>query len=456
MIFLNKNFVYLFIFLILFSGFRVYAENYEAVSKASGVEVFFSPRSGSFVEGSTFEVPIILDTNGASVYGINIEVNFDHDRLLIVDPSGGKSIIGFWSAPPSYNNASGVVTYAGNMPEGIVTGSGLIGTITFKAIASGPAVVSVNASSKIHLNDGLQTSAPLDPGRAEYSILKKSPEGVNVFSETHPAEGKWYNNNNPVLSWQRDAGVTGFSFELDNKPFTVPDNVADLTGTTQAFENLGDGLWYFHIKALKNGAWGTTGHFLIKIDTVPPAEFKPETNNFLGSVITAGRTLVSFFTTDNLSGVDHYEVGTIDASQPISQAPVFIQTGSPYQVPILQNASLKVIVRALDKAGNVREGFVEVKPPGRIWKFFQSNLSLVLVAALIALFFVYKLLKAKNIINFGTSRTFRVLESDVTNYLNRRKELTAQDLSEKEKIESLEKDLEAAKHQIDQELHDIR
>lgn len=430
-------------------GFSVNAQTSD-IEDAKHVEVFLLPRTGSFSEGSTFEVPILINTNAASVNGINIKINFDKDYLSIVEPSGGKSIIGFWDESPSYDNTLGTVNYIGTIPGGIVTESGLIATITFKALSYGQAQISISPASKISLNDGLQTNAVLDLGRAEYNILKKLSEGVSVFSETHSSQVKWYNNNSGVVSWQRDAGVNGFSFELDNKPFTVPDNIVDSSETTKSFENLTDGLWYFHIKANKNGAWGTSGHFLLKIDTVPPAEFTPKVNNFLASAILSGRTLVSFFTTDNLSGVDHYEVGTINENQPISQAPVFFEVGSPFQVPVLENSTLKVIVRAFDKAGNTREGYLEVGPPFMIWKFIKNNLLLVVIFVILIILLAYYLMKYK-INRLKHPNTFSTLESDIKNYLDKRKEIHERDIIEKEKIEILEKDLEEVKMEIDQE-----
>lgn len=343
------------------------------------VEVSFSPRSGSFIEGSTFDVPIIINSREEKINGIEIRISYDKNKLSIIQPSTGISIIGVWVEPPTYNNAKGSASYVGVIPNGLITNSGIIGTVTFKALATGPAVVSIRPESNILLHDGLGTKAIIDRGRAEYTILPKAPEGVNVFSETHPSEGSWYNNNNPVVSWEKDTGVTGFSFEIDNKPFTVPDNIVDTSDTTQAFENLKDGLWYFHIKANKKSAWGTTGHFLMRVDTTPPADFTPETDYLISAAVFIERTLVSFFTTDNLSGIDHYEVGVIDKSQPVTASPVFVETESPYQVPMSKMGSLStVIVRAVDKAGNVRDASIDIKPPFLIEKYVREYIVYIL------------------------------------------------------------------------------
>lgn len=350
----------------------------------SRAELSLSPRSGSFVEGSTFEVPIFVNTKGASVNGIQIKVSFDKDKLSIVKPSSGPSIIGVWIEPPAYDNIRGSASYVGVVPNGITTGAGLVGTITFKANDIGRAVVSFRSDSKILLNDGLGTEAVLDLGRAEYTILPKAPEGVRVFSETHPFQGDWYNNNSPVLSWERDYGVSGFSFVLDNKPSTIPNNTISSVETTKAFDGLADGLWYFHIKAYKNGAWGTTGQFLMRIDTAPPASFKPEVNYLVAASVLVERTLVSFFTTDNLSGIGHYEVGIIDKNQPATESPVFVESESPFQVPLTVGSNLRVIVRAIDKAGNIREASVDVRIPFVISKFIKDYLVYILIFIILA------------------------------------------------------------------------
>ena len=55
-----------------------------------------------------------------------------------------------------------------------------------------------------------------------------------------------------------------------------------------------------------------------------PADFKPKAEYLVAATIMVERTLVSFLTTDNLSGIDHYEVGVIDKSQPATESPVFL------------------------------------------------------------------------------------------------------------------------------------
>lgn len=370
----------LFLLLCLFpSFFHAQTVTIDAQKLVPHVDVNLSPRSGTFVEGSSFEVPIIIDTKGSNINSIEIRLNFDRNKLAIIKPLNGNSIIDIWVEPPKYDNTRGTASYVGIIPNGISTGSGFIGTITLKALQPGKAVISISQSSTVLLNDGLGTAADVGFGRAEYTIVPKAPEGVRVFSETHPSQSLWYNNNNVALSWDRDPGVTGFSFILDNIPSTIPDDTIDTGDVSKSFTQLSDGLWYFHIKAIKGGVWGTTGHFLMRIDTTPPALFTPEASYLLAALISIDRTLVSFFTTDNLSGVNYYEVGVIDKNQPVTESPVFVQAESPFQVPLLKESSLEVIVRAVDKAGNVRDVSLQVKAPFVITQFIKDNLVYILL-----------------------------------------------------------------------------
>jgi hypothetical protein len=346
-------------------------------------EVSFSPRSASFTQGSTFEIPILLNTKGKSINGVEVRITYDKDRLSIVKPSSGTSIVGVWVEPPKYDNENGTASFVGVIPAGIVTDSGLIGSITFKALKTGRASISINSTSNLLLNDGLGTQVSFDSIPASYTIIPKMSDGIRVYSETHPFQDEWYRSPNPVILWEANGATEGYSYEFDNKPNTIPDNTIDTKENIKSFEKLSDGLWYFHIKPINSGISGNTTHFVLRIDSTPPAEFKPESNYVLAAVGFVERTLITFFTTDNLSGIDHYEVGIIDKSQPVTVSPVFVQTESPYQVPIKSGSNLHVIVRAIDKAGNIRDSSIDVKPPLVITKIIKQYLVYILIAIIL-------------------------------------------------------------------------
>ncbi|MES2216458.1 MAG: cohesin domain-containing protein [Patescibacteria group bacterium] len=355
--------------------------NIDASSLLPKVNIFFTPQTATFIEGSTFEVPVYVNTKGSSINTIEMYLSFDPSRLSIIEPSAGKSIIGLWLEAPSYDNTKGRVKIVGSIANGITTSSGLILSMKFKAINTGKTEIRVLDTSRILSNDGVGTPVAFDANRATYSIVPKPPEGVTVFSDTHPFEDQWYNNTNPVLSWDQDPGVTGFSYAFDNTPTTAPDNELEASSTTFSATDVKDGIWYFHIKAQKQGVWGGTTHRIVRIDSTPPAEFKPTVNYLSAAAIN--RLLVSFFTTDSLSGLDHYEVGVIDKREDSTASPVFVQAESPFQIPFTVTDKQRVIVRAFDRAGNVRDASLDVEAPNSIVDFLIRNIFWFLLGILV-------------------------------------------------------------------------
>ncbi len=215
-------------------------------------KLFLSPSTGSFLVGSTFDVSIIVDTDDVYINAVKTNISFPPDYFQVVAPSSGKSFVSLWLEQPTYSNIEGTINFAGGKPEGIKTSSGVVSTITFRAIKAGEVVIKILPSSSVLAHDGKGTEILSTVINGVYTLKPKPPEGPKVFSKTHPDETSWHNNNNPIIFWEKEMGVTDFSFVLDNYPQTIPDNTSDTKETTKAYENLADGLWFFHIKALKN------------------------------------------------------------------------------------------------------------------------------------------------------------------------------------------------------------
>src|SRR3989344_2121837 len=276
-----------------------------------------SPRNQTIIDGSTFDVGIYLDTKGQSVNTVELNIKFSPDKLTLIKPSAGTSLISIWLEPPTYLNSLGSARLVGLITNGVTTERGLITTLTFKATGSGVASVKVDPTSRVLMNDG-------------------------------------------------------FSYELDNKPFTIPDNIAESEDAIIAYEDLPDGLWYFHVKSRKSGVWGGTTHFLARVDTTPPAVFTPRIDVVSATVIR--KALVEFFTTDTLSGIGHYEVGIVNKDS--NSSPGFVQADSPYQITNVISGEVRVIVRAFDRAGNIRDASVDVyvKPYRDLAKRFAPTI----------------------------------------------------------------------------------
>ena len=325
--------------------------------------LLLSPTTGSFSVGSTFDVQILLDTQGKSVNALDVDVRFPPDKLQLVSPKTSVSVISVWTSQPIFNNQTGTIRLQGGIPRGVNVNNALVATLTFRVKAIGNAIVRFADGSKILLNDGLGTNDLSRQVDAVYTLVLPPPAGPAVASETHPLQTEWYQNSNVVLNWANDEDVQNYSYIFNDEPISTVDDVADGKRNQIGYTSVSDGRHYFHIKALRAGVWGGTTHFGVKVDTEPPAEFPLE---FLPSRRSTVRApLIKFATTDTLSGLDHYElkivprspVKSTDASggNTVGDQPFYVEVESPYIVPSLDIGSYDLFLRAYDKAGNYRE-----------------------------------------------------------------------------------------------------
>lgn len=358
--------------LLLFFVFFVFGSK-----TADAASLSFGPTSGSFVVGSTFEVSILLNTENEAVNTVAVSVGFPADKLQLVSPTTGQSIIDIWLTQPKFNNQTGFIDLKGGIPGGINVGNGLITKLTFRVKGVGQAVLKFLDGSTVLLNDGLGTEALRHTESAIYNLELPAPAGPIVVSPTHSEQSKWYPNPTAVLNWAGEEGASHYSYILNNEIVDTPDDISEGARTSVIFKNLGDGRHYFHIKALRNGIWGGTTHFAVNIDTSPPAEFPVEILPYQRT--TRPQPAIQFSTTDVLSGLDHYELKIISLSTPVDEQGIskgegisqefFIEVQSPYVTPRLALGRYDVLVRAYDKAGNYRESTQRLEIASTIFRY---------------------------------------------------------------------------------------
>ena len=196
----------------------------------------------------------------------------------------------------------------------------LISTITFRVVDTGTAAVKFLDTSKVLLNDGQGTDALSQMTDGIYTLTVPPPCRACrcVAHESGPGQvvhGEIQRRSNGRLPEEQG----DLSYVLDNAPATIPDNVSEGTATSVSYQNLADGVYYFHIKASSNaGIWGGTTHFAIEWTIRRPLRsrriFRP------ASYTTDQDPIVTFQTTDAASGIDHYELKFISLDLPASTA----------------------------------------------------------------------------------------------------------------------------------------
>jgi hypothetical protein len=332
------------------------------IAEAGNASLSLSPASGSFFVGSTFDISVFVNTGGENINAVEVNLRFNPTKIQVASPTAGKSFIEVWVSQPTFSNTKGTMSFIGGVPSpGINTSAGLVSTVTFRALSPGETQILFLDSSKVLKNDPQGVNILTSMNRGVYTLLIPPPEGPKVFSSTHSDQNKWYKNNNPTFSWEKEEGVTEFSFSIDEDPMAVPDNNSEGDRTSVSFSEIGDGIWYFHVKGKKADIWGGTSTYPVKIDLTPPAAFTPTVQPSEKTV--EKQPLISFFTTDAVSGMDYYQIKYIDITpeKTEEEAGFFTEASSPYKLPTLAAGKYLVVVRAYDIAGNWREGNVKIE-----------------------------------------------------------------------------------------------
>ncbi len=313
-----------------------------------------TPATGSFILGSTFDLAVVMNTGGVAVNTIEADLRFPPDKLQLVNPSLGKSIVQIWASPPTYSNQEGRIYFIGGIPSpGITTSEGIVQSFTFRVTAPGAAQIDFGKNNSILANDGLGTNVLQQTSPASFRLLLPPAQGPKIFSPSHPEQGKWYKDPNPIFQWEASPGTNGFSYALDHDPNGAPDNVVETAEAQASFTAIESGVWYFHVKERAGNSWSGVSHFFVNLDTLPPAEFGVKASPGLR---TSNKSpILRFFTTDSLSGFDHFELKSVALKDGPSQSSFFFEASSPYQLSGLKSGRYEIVVRAYDKAGNFRD-----------------------------------------------------------------------------------------------------
>lgn len=143
------------------------------------------------------------------------------------------------------------------------TSSLTVATIKLKAKSTGSGSVSVSGV-KLARN-GVVTGT--ESGGTDFNILRAPdlPDSINIVSTSHPDPNQSYEATAIALSWNKEKGVDGFSYLLDQAETTVPAAKITSANTSVAYTDQAIGSYFFHIRAHNGDGWGGTTNFKINI-----------------------------------------------------------------------------------------------------------------------------------------------------------------------------------------------
>jgi hypothetical protein len=336
-------------------------------TNAQRASLYFSPSSGTYTVGNTFLVQVKVNSGGVAINAADGTIIFDPDKLEVVRISKEDSIFTLWVQEPTFSNSLGTINFAGGKPSpGFIGAAGTIFNIYFRAKTSGTTNLTF-ASGSVLADDGKGTNVLGSLGSGVYNLTAKGietipPEEVTagppkapiVSSPDCPDENRWCSNNSPRFEWKLPEDVIAISYAIDKNPTTNPKEIFEPTSSV-SFSNLEDGIWYFHINFKNQYGWGALTHRKLMIDTKPPLPFEIEVKM---EDPTDPQPILLFETTDELSGIDYYEV-TIGKGEPFQVRGITKE--NPLKLPPQAPGKHLVVVTAFDKAGNFTDAKKEIE-----------------------------------------------------------------------------------------------
>lgn len=364
---------------------------------AEGATLFLSPSSNSYTIGKTFPILVKVHTGGVAINAGEASLNFPTDLLEVTGLSKSGSIFSLWTNEPTYSNTYGTINFGGGILGSNYSGSsGKILTINFRAKKEGQASVNFS-NARILAADGKGTNILDNTEGGIYTLEEYIPPAAPVVSSsTHPDPDKWYSNNDPEFSWELPSDVTGVSPLLHENPIGDPGPISDGLISSKKFEDVKDGIWYFHIKFRNKYSWSEIIHRKVLIDTEAPEPFEIKVDNE-GNPTNPTHILI-FESKDSLSGIDHYEV-KID--QEIEKVEPRDFKAELYRSSSLTPGKHTVIVKAVDKAGNSisisKEIIIEPETAPSGFKIFgvlisysTAMITLLVIIGVVVLIIIYQ------------------------------------------------------------------
>lgn len=330
----------------------------------SAATLDFSPLTVTVGAGNTFTETVYVSSSDQAMNAISGVISFPPEILQVVSVSKASSILSLWVQEPTFSNVDGTISWSGIVPNpGYIGNRGRVFSIQFRAKRAGSATIVFSSSSQVLANDGNGTDILSDTSAASISVLNTStptPTPVttptsaapittdllaHITSSSHPDQTKWYNLSHAIFDWTNAQGVSTVRIGYDQNAAGTPSVVYNDAISHKELD-LTDGISYFHVQERGTSGWGPVSSYRVQIDTVPPLPF---TVTFpQGTSTPSGSPMTALFTTsDELSGIDHYQVA-VDGKEFTLTAD---EGSRPYAVSADAGAHM-LSVRAYDKAGN--------------------------------------------------------------------------------------------------------
>jgi hypothetical protein len=357
----NKTGLYTALF-FLCASFLVANSAHAATLQINSSSVTLSP-------GSIATLSIVLNSEGVAINNSEAKIIFPSDLLEVVSISKANSIFSLWVEEPAYSNVSGTISFNGGVPTPGFNGStGTAVSIVVKAKKAGQADI-IFSDAAVRANDGFGTDVLRVKTGKTLSVIQKDESTVSdqsivpgpstmtlqVTSPTHPSQELWYRNGSPTFAWKVPTGVDAIQTGIDNHTSGSPRVVFSPAISERTVKDQEDGIWYFKVRARKNGEWGPVSTYIARIDNTIPQK-----NEVVFSYDDDKKVLnIKADIIDETSGLDHYEIFINDVLVEKVLATEFVNGNYELTYKTAGNNLLKLV--AVDRAGNSIESLGSFK-----------------------------------------------------------------------------------------------
>lgn len=348
-------------------------------NSALAATLSFTPAVGTYEKEATFSVGVYVGSLDKSMNAASGTVTFPTDKLQVVSVSKNNSIIDFWAQEPNFSNTAGTIKFEGvALPPGYQGGNGRIITITFKGKAIGVADVKMTGG-QVLANDGVGTSILATVTGATFTIKAATaplPEVIDldeetpieesepiiepeiaceaesvIYSPTHPGQ-IWRKENTAVFSWDIKNDIVASRIAFDKSPVTEPSNLSKPAIVEKKYENLADGIWYFHLSLQDNEGWSKTEHFKIQIDQTAPELVLNEVKR---ADLTDPKPVVDLEIKDNISCIKEFSINIDGVAVDYNKLP-----NGNYELETIDPGEHELSVIVYDRAGNQNEAYLDI------------------------------------------------------------------------------------------------
>lgn len=375
-------------FLLLLISFLIFF-SFSQTGQAQNGTLYFSPATGTFRQGDSFWLTIMVNTKGEVINAVAAYLSYPEDKLEPLGVSVSGSVLTIWAEK---NAGGGKIEIAGGLPTPGFSGIKKIASIGFKAkVSSGSVNLKFSQDSAV-LRDSDNTNI-LNltlSGQGNYNFLPKEKPPIEVEAPViSDVEVREISQTEAIISWKTDVDADSIiEYGLTTDYGSIVSSEELTKEHSLVISELSPGArYYFKVKSkepsgeeseIKDLHFSTLG-YQVEIKVLDPANNQPLVG---AEVIFSGPPEISKTTDEDGKVVfDHLPLG----NQWISVK--------------YQDISLNYLIEVLAKEElqGFSLGFELPRQKPKVWL-----ISVIIILVVLVIFVLRKLLKRKETVPIGT------------------------------------------------------